>query len=376
MLIHKWIYVLKFLLFGFVIFVLAACTKRIPEPSLPQLGSVNAPQIMIDAETGYNYVVIDVLIYNVAALPWPIRRNRTKALRLIGDEFAEMRARGEEPDIVLIQEGFRASMKELISRSGYPNWVRGPKTGDKAPDFSHRASEEFKKSRSFWKGERTGKVMDSGLYILSNWPILGKSTKPFFRYECAGFDCGANKGVMGVGIEVPGMPGHLEIINTHFNSRGSSTGVSEERSFEAQRLQLNVLDDEIDAYWTGEFPIIFGGDFNAKQANDILDYMDETPERKIEKPTVLVPYYCTQIDTSCEFNVPFVSETPWLETQDWQGWINGRRITINALLVDEMFDEPHPEAPTLGNYQTLSDHNGVRVRYRLSWKPESMIAAE
>ncbi len=39
-----------------------------------------------------------------------------------------------------------------------------------------------------------------------------------YRY-CAGFDCLANKGVMMVHVDLPGLPEGLDIVNTHMNAR-------------------------------------------------------------------------------------------------------------------------------------------------------------
>ena len=61
---------------------------------------------------------ISVLTYNVRGLPWPIARGRGAALREIGAELAQMRREGREPDVVLIQEGFRAEMADLVKASG------------------------------------------------------------------------------------------------------------------------------------------------------------------------------------------------------------------------------------------------------------------
>ena len=60
-----------------------------------------------------------VLTYNVRGLPWPLASGRGNALRAIGQELAQMRRSGVQPDVVLIQEGFRSEMSELVQASGY-----------------------------------------------------------------------------------------------------------------------------------------------------------------------------------------------------------------------------------------------------------------
>lgn len=350
-----------------IVFSVSACVTRMPEPPLPQQVTVHPPEITVDPVTGEHSVEIDILIYNVAGLPWPISNNRTKALKLIGAEFAAMRERKEEPDIVLIQEGFMRSTKYMIKASGYPNWVRGPRAGDKMPKFSERAPDSFKRERRFWKGERFGKVLDSGLYVLSNWPILSKGTQPFYRYECAGFDCGANKGILRANIKVPGMPGFLQVMTTHLNSREAS-GVSNERSLMAHNLQIDHLDEQIDVQWTGLHPLIFGGDFNMKGDRERLDYA-VSATGQIGRPAHLVQHYCTVVVSDCDIRMSYDGDEPWLDTQDLQAWISGTQINVRAIMIEALFDEPHPDAPKIAGRHTLSDHDGLLVRYRLSWVP-------
>jgi len=347
---------------------LGACATRLPEPLTPQNNIAAPPEIRVNPDTGEHSAEIDVLIYNIAALPWPIRSNRAKATKLIGRELAEMRKQGTQPNIVMIQEGFRSSIKHLINQSGYTNWVRGPATGDKMPDFSDRAPEEFKKGRSFFKGERTGKVMDSGLYILSDWPILGKTSQPFYRYECAGFDCGANKGTLAVGIQIPGMPGYLQMYTVHMNAGGEATGVSDDRSLIAHKLQLDHISETVNAGVNTEQPLIFGGDFNMKQASERLDYAFS--DRGQLEGVVLVQHYCVVIaPTQCDVRMELESAEPWQDTQDWQASRSGKQVTVAPIMVDVLFSEERQDAPKIKGRRTLSDHNALLVRYRLSWMP-------
>jgi len=348
--------------------IMAACASRMPEPALPQQNITAVPDVQVNHETGEHTVEIDVLIYNIAALPWPIRSNRTKATKLIGAELATMRKQGIQPNVVMIQEGFRSSIKHLINQSGYLNWVRGPMTDDKMPAFSERAPEEFKKGRSFFKGERLGKVMDSGLYILSDWPILGKTSQPFYRYECAGFDCGANKGTLAVGIQIPGVPGYLQMFTVHMNAGGETTGVSEERSLIAHKLQLDHINETVNAGVNTEHPLIFGGDFNMKHAWERLDYAFSN--RGQLEGVMLVQHYCVVIaPTECDVRMDLESAKPWLDTQDWQASRSGEQVTVRPVMVEVLFGEERVDAPKIKGRRTLSDHSAMLVRYRLSWLP-------
>lgn len=363
-------------LFSFLFLVLAVAVLGVrallpsafDEPALPQMAIASPPTIQFDESTQKSAVEIDILTYNVAALPWPVKWNRDKALKMIGAELADLRSRGQEPDIVLIQEGFSEATKSLIEESGYPNWVGGPTADDEMPPFSDGAPAAFRQDSYFLKGERAGKLLGSGLYVLSNLPILGKSAQPFYRYECAGFDCAANKGLLGVGIEIPGMPGYLQIVTLHLNAR-TAAGVPEARSLVAHNLQLEHLDRRLKAGWRGEHPMILGGDFNMKASVDRFSYA--TSQTNWIKGVTLVDYYCFVSHKSCDVDTLPTSETPWLETQDWQLWTDGSRVKVKPIRLKTVFAEPVPSAPEIRGRRTLSDHAGVLVTYRLSWTSDA-----
>ncbi len=194
------------LIYFFMLFLIAGCSA-FPKPiELPLTEVAKVPEITTDPETGMKSVEIRVLIYNIAGLPWPIRTGRRGDIKKIGRIFEEMRAAGTEHDIVLLQEAYTMKSEPNASYGGYPNVVGGPDTKDKAPKISEYADPEFSEGRSFWKGEKIGKLLNGGLAILSDYPILENHTRPFKRHECAGFDCVSNKGVMMVLIQIPGVP--------------------------------------------------------------------------------------------------------------------------------------------------------------------------
>ena len=333
------------------------------EPPLPQAIVQDEPAIRHNADDGTATTELSVLIYNVAALPWPIRGDRTRALELIGDELAAARTNGNAPDIVLIQEGFRRSMRTLIDRSGYPNWVRGPARSDQMPNYSLAATSEFKSGGKWTRAEGLGKITDSGLYVLSDWPILRKETSPFYRSECAGFDCAANKGVLWVEIEVPGMPGHLQMFTTHLNAR-KSTGAPPERTLEAYGLQIDRLETFVANHWNPAEPLIYGGDFNAKHSPERFALF----EAASELPQAIVQRDCVTLRPACELDIASSGDTPWMDTQDWQGWASGEAVSIRPLRVETWFSEEYPDAPEIKGRHTLSDHDALLVTYELSWR--------
>jgi hypothetical protein len=196
--------------------------------------------------------------------------------------------------------------------------------------------------------------MPSGLYILSDFPILAAERQPFRARECAGFDCLSNKGLLYARIAVPGVPDPLEIFNTHLNSRGS-TGVSEERSLLAHRLQIDESSRFIEARREGGYPLVFGGDFNMRNAPDRFERF------ALRKPWPIVHQYCVEPGARCDVRLSWDGDTPWMDTQDLQGFDSGTRVSLRPVRVDALFDEPWKGRP-------LADHDGLLVVYGLTWR--------
>lgn len=349
----------------------ASSELRYPAP--PQMGVSRSPEVTIDTATGTASMEITVLIYNVAGLPWPIGKGKTSrdtdadgnripiagkrssALKKIGDTLGEMRSQGMEPDIILLQEAFISDSAEIPKRGGYPNWVAGPGRKDLGPKQSDRASEEFIAERKFLKGEKSGKSQSSGLLLASNFPIIELYNHPFKQRECGGFDCLANKGVLAAELEIPGLPDHLILATTHFNSRGAS-GVTGERALAAHNLQVDDANEFLLNLGKDDMPFIWGGDLNMRHADDRLEYFVARSGDKLNE----VSSFCVNPDNDCEIRIHWDTDTPWYETQDLQGWLSGSRVSISPFQVEGMFDEPVDGIMP-------SDHNGLLVHYRLSW---------
>lgn len=343
--------------FFLAIFLLAGCNSFPKEMPTPQTGTSKIPEIIVDPETGMHSVVISVLNYNVAGLPWPIRKKRKNQIRIIGYLLGEMRAVNAEPDIVLLEEAFTMKSNPIPDFGGYPNVVGGPKRNHKAEKLPRELNPEFYDERSFWKGEKVGKLVNSGLAILSNFPILEKQVHPYRRGACAGFDCIANKGMVVAIIQIPGVPEPIAVFNTHMQAIDAS-GVSLERSRTAHNLQA----DEMVEFLTSDLmargiPLIVAGDFNTKHDEGLMRYISNN-----ENPIHTVRYYCTQVVDDCKIRMSFDSDAPWMDTQDLQAFFSGSRVTIRPIAIEAIFDRPVEG-------KTLSDHDGYFVEYRLSWDP-------
>lgn len=329
------------------------------------MGITKVPIVNVDTATGESSVQLSVLIYNVFGLPWPIATNRSKALAAIGDELDRMRLTGTEPDVVLLQEAFTPATADLILRAGYPNFVRGPTAKDRSIAGAEPISAELKDfyaARSFWKGEKLGKLLSSGLYAMSNYPIIFTRSVPFGKHNCAGFDCLSNKGVQMIQIQIPGVPGLIEIANTHMNAGAGASGVSAERSTKAHNLQVDDIMSFLRVARDFDYPAIFGGDFNMKQDFERYSFVNQTGNAHVARS------YCLLVVDDCEIGVSFDGDEPWMDTQDLQFLRDGEEVKIRPIRIDALFDQPFPGHKPVRGRDTLSDHDGYLVVYRLTWK--------
>ncbi|MGD9811326.1 MAG: endonuclease/exonuclease/phosphatase family protein [Sphingobium sp.] len=202
---------------------------------------------------------LSVLTYNVKGLPWPVATGRDAAIAAIAERLREERARGRQPRIVILQEAFGDTARQIADRAGYAYVVLGP-------DAEQAASFRFVKDlpRDWTRGEAIGKGLDSGLAVLSDFPIVGTETMAFGDQACAGFDCLANKGVLKADIHIPGQARPVQLFNTHLNARKAS-GVSVDKANRAFDRQLALVGRFIQSRLDPSSPTIIAGDFNIGQ---------------------------------------------------------------------------------------------------------------
>ena len=203
--------------------------------------------------------------YNIHGLPWPIARGRPQALRRIGERLAQMREQGQQPHIVLLQEAFSADAKSIAREAEYPFAATGPGRRDRSDMTADEAQKSFTLGDNKLKGESDGKLEDSGLLVLSDYPIFDVERVPYARFACAGYDCLANKGLVMVRVKIPGASQPLTIIDTHMNSRGAS-GVADGRADAAYGWQAEQLRSFVTDKVKASDPAIVAGDFNIGNA--------------------------------------------------------------------------------------------------------------
>jgi endonuclease/exonuclease/phosphatase family metal-dependent hydrolase len=204
---------------------------------------------------------LSVMSYNVHGLPWPIALGRARELHRIGQRLEEMRRDESQPHIVLLQEAFSSEAKAIAREAGYPVVVSGPGRSDRFDPALDGQEKQFARADDKLKGEGDGKFEDSGLLILSDYPVLDVQRVPYAGFACAGFDCLANKGIVMVRVLVPGTSQPLTVIDTHLNSRRAS-GVGISRANAAFGWQAEQLRAFVGGKVPANSPVIVAGDFN------------------------------------------------------------------------------------------------------------------
>jgi endonuclease/exonuclease/phosphatase family metal-dependent hydrolase len=300
---------------------------------------------------------LSVLTYNIRGLPWPIALGRDAALKRIGAELALMRREGRQPDIVLLQEGFRGEVEDLVAASGYRYHARGPGRGDRAGAERPEDGRGFRSIRYPFAGEGWGKFTGGGLHVLSDLPIAYvRSTA--YRY-CAGLDCLANKGAMLVRVTLPGTSVDIDVVNTHMNSKRAAK-VPIARSLRAHNLQTEQLIDFINDQRDTATPLLVGGDFNVKGAPDRYGFM--APKR----PYKVVSEFCET--AACEGQAKADDAQPWLRSQDLQAFSSAPAVQVTPTKVETLFARGQAKP-------ALSDHDGYLVQYQISWNPAEVDQA-
>jgi len=336
--------------------VLSACG---PKPPLRVMACEAAPPLAVtmSADGQEKIATLSVLTYNLEGLGWPARSGRARELKDIGVRLNAMREADDAPDVILFQEMFSPAAKRAVAASGYPAIVPGPR---RTTPRTGGQGERMPGSAKPLKGEVGLRLLGGGLAIASRYPIVDHAAEAYGSRACAGFDCLANKGVMLARILLPGVPGPVDVYNTHMNSRGAS-GVTEARNREAHARQAARASGFIAATENAAHPLIFGGDFNMRHSEARWE------EFSAYHPLTLVHEVCIDPAARCDVRMSWDGDEPWMDTQDLQFFAGGTALSLRPIRVETLFDG-RPDSPR------LSDHDGFLVTYELRW-PATMAAA-
>ena len=299
---------------------------------------------------------IRMLTYNVAALPWPIASDRSDELTKIATRLRMLRRSGAAPHIVVLQEAFTPEARAIGRLACYRYQAFGPAAADRRADVPLPA--DFVAKRSWYLGERNAPILSSGLAIFSDFPILGTRSAPFTA--CAGFDCGANKGVLVATIALPGVAEPIEVATTHLNCRKSSM-TSPPRSLTAYRAQLDAVDKLVGdtkhaRLFAGDFNVHSIGRLEALEAHSRRWAMNAaTAMGVVRKPAM----FCGKGRGSCGLDLPIASNLPLAHATDWQFFAAGGATDIRPVRRLPLFGRE-------ADGTMLSDHIGYSVVYRVS----------
>lgn len=266
-----------------------------------------------------------VLSYNIKGLPLITDLDR---LARIGEILAERRRRGDEPDVVVLQEAFVRESARVRRRAGYPYALRGPDGGG---PFAN----------------------DSGLEVLSNHPIVAHYERSL--NDCAFPECWIRKAAVGVELALPGVPGTIQVFTTHLQA--------DTRNEPVRRNQIDDLAVFLRRIPFGTHPAVFAGDFNFKPKHPSYHkFLRETPFAD-------AGYDCLGTPDACQVVVGSDGRTDWTDVwktaNDRQFYYEppGSPVRIEPIQVIRNFTEPFAG----GEDGALSDHWGYEVHYRLRW---------
>jgi endonuclease/exonuclease/phosphatase family metal-dependent hydrolase len=262
---------------------------------------------------------VHVMSYNIKGLPGILVGSQYKSRRysIIGKYLAERGTAG--PDIVLLQEGFSSDTGKLIEASGFPHVSRGP-----------------------YGSPFLG--VDSGLYILSRYPILAQDQMTFGSSNCRRWDCLANKGAQFVRISIPGLPLPVEVFNTHLQA-GRDNPPARDR-------QVKLLVEFYRKNHVAGSPVIFGGDFNIRPLMDREAYDDFVLGTGLGNSGK----YC--VDHGCARSADAGRRGVWANAVDHQFYSLDGTVQITPVALERSLGDP------VGGSR-LSDHPAYEVVFEL-----------
>lgn len=301
---------------------------------------------------------LSLLTYNVEGAPWPFALDRPRAFVRIAARLRALRRAGRSPGVAVLQEAFTADAQAIGRAAGYRYVVEGPGPAEANAVPPDAADLGFAAGARWWLGETQGKLLGSGLLVLSDYPIVRIRRMAFPDYACAGYDCLANKGVLLVTVRIPGAPTPVDIVTTHLNSRHSSHA-GDARSLRAYARETIFLSAFINRWHDPANPLIVAGDFNAGKARPRWAALRRAVASwrglgGFREALTLVAQRRTARGMAPSADIAAILR----RATDWQFFTPGATADMDAVAVQV----PFGREPQGG---MLSDHIGYAVRYRL-----------
>lgn len=306
---------------------------------------------------------LSVMTYNIEGLPFPLRMGRNAAAHRIADRLKEMRAAGQQPHVVVLQEAFGDAQRSIGREAGYKYVAFGPSRDLANTEPMSAEDKQFAAGAELMKGERAGKWMGSGLAILSDYPIVSVARAAFPAYACAGFDCLANKGVMMATVAVPGVAQPIAVIATHLNSKNAS-GVAKGRWTYAFARQVQTMGSFLKANLAPDIPYVVAGDLNIGRSPlrsatfaSMLAALPRAAAGGLVRTALATCLGGT--DEGCTVGSPVELRKSFVHNKDWQAYADGGATRVGVLAVDAPFGHD-------AKGRMLSDHIGYTAFYRLA----------
>jgi endonuclease/exonuclease/phosphatase family metal-dependent hydrolase len=294
-------------------------------------------------------VTLRVLSYNVNDLPWPLRKKAKKPMKYIGNDLGRRLQEGTAPDIVLLQEAFTDNSKLLVKNANYPYSAKGP--GRRKDRGSAQQANGKIKLRVENRGTDSKAYVGSGLYVLSRYPIVDIKYELFGHY-CTGADCMANKAILLVRVQLPGMKTPLDIVTSHMDANSKKKG-SKKKRLRAHRKQTLIVKGFLDRF-NGARAAIFAGDLNIKNDARYANFVETLA-------VVNAGQLCVETPARCETGKNATPETLWRSTNDQHFIIKGDDFRIVPVFMERNYDEPFAG-------KGLSDHLGFAAVYEITIK--------
>jgi endonuclease/exonuclease/phosphatase family metal-dependent hydrolase len=241
----------------------------------------------------------------------------------------------------VLQEAFTAQAKAIGSAAGYAWQVQGPYA---------RSGPGNPVDGNWYLGETQAAMLDSGLAVFSDYPVLAVQRMAFPEGDCAGFDCLAAKGVLLVMLDVPGT-GPVTVVATHLNSRKAS-GAPFARANGAYARQAAFLGKLLRARDRSSGPLIVAGDFNRGDRPSRVAALNAALDPSAEALGRLAATGRLGRAQRADFS------TIRQHGRDMQFALDGPRLRVEPVAAEVPFG-------TELDGTMLSDHLGYVVRYRL-----------
>jgi len=291
--------------------------------------------------------VLRLLSYNINGLPKTLTKGKPPLFNRIAEILRERRAAGTQPQVVLLQEAFDKRTSVIADTTGYKYVYKGPGRRDTSRKGRAHWTQATRKAYALRHDPQ--KIAGSGLYILSDYPIVDARYKAFDSDACAGFDCLSNKAIQFARLQTPFADEPIDIVNSHFNSRSSAKAPGK-LVLRAHKKQTDVLVKLLSEFRQG-YPIVIAGDFNTKQDKRYAYFSHSLNLIDAGEVCLSNRALCALADGTKEDELLF-------RTNDKQFYESSADIRLQPIWAARNFDE-------LLDGKPLSDHLGYEVHYRI-----------